>query len=148
MTSTQLQVKLCKVKLSEKLNKVFPEANDIFESDYQPSILEKGKITVPNVQTMIKELNKGKLPEKLKFFSGEEKENNLLKAHTLKNVGILSKSSIEFLEYLALKYRKDVLQKIKLKIHLESGNILKDNINTKESLYSFLRVQEDVSKSL
>ena len=97
---------------------------------------------------MIKELNEGKLPEKLKFFSGEEKEKNLLKAHALKNVGILSKSSIEFLEYLALKYRKDVLQKIKLKIHLESGNILKDNINTKESLYSFLRVQEDVSKSL
>ena len=127
---------------------MFPEANDIFESDYQPSILEKGKITVPNVQTMIKELNEGKLPEKLKFFSGEEKEKNLLKAHALKNVGILSKSSIEFLEYLALKYRKDVLQKIKLKIHLESGNILKDNINTKESLYSFLRVQEDVSKSL
>ena len=60
---------------------------------------------------MIKELNEGKLPEKLKFFSGEEKERNLLKTHALKNVGILSKSSAELLEYLALKYGKDVLQK-------------------------------------
>ena len=60
---------------------------------------------------MIKELNEGKLPEKLKFFWGEEKERNLLKTHALKNVGILSKSSAELLEYLALKYGKDVLQK-------------------------------------
>ena len=56
-TSTLLQVKLCKVKFSEKLNKVFPKTNDMFESDYQQSILEKEEITVPNVQTMVKELN-------------------------------------------------------------------------------------------
>ena len=56
-TSTLLQVKPCKVKFSEKLNKVFPKTNDMFESDYQPSILEKEEITVPNVQTMVKELN-------------------------------------------------------------------------------------------
>ena len=64
---------------------------------------------------MIKELNERKLPEKLKFFSGEEKEKNVLKTHSLKSDGILSKSSAEFLEYLALKYGKDVLQKISLK---------------------------------
>ena len=33
---------------------------------------------------MIEELSKGKLPEKLKFFSGEEKKKNLLKTHALK----------------------------------------------------------------
>ena len=91
--SMPLQVKPFKVKFSGKLNKVFPEANDIFELDYQLSILEKEEVTVPNVQTMIKELNEEKLPEKLNFFSGEEKEKNLLKMHALKNVGILSKSS-------------------------------------------------------
>ena len=55
-------------------------------------------------------MNEGKLPEKLKFFSSEEKEKNLLKTQALKNDGILSKSSTEFLEYLASKYAKDVLQ--------------------------------------
>ena len=61
--SMPLQVKSHKVKFSEKLNKVFLEANDVFESDYQLSILEKEEITVPNIQTMIKELNEGKVPE-------------------------------------------------------------------------------------
>ena len=143
--SMPLQVKPFKVKFSGKLNKVFPEANDIFELDYQLSILEKEEVTVPNVQTMIKELNEEKLPEKLNFFSGEEKEKNLLKMHALKNVGILSKSSAEYLEYLASKYGKDVLQKNKFKIHLEGADIYQDNINTKVSLYSSLRAQEDVS---
>ena len=75
--SVPLQVK--KVRFSENLSKVFPEANDIFESDHQPEILEKEEITVSNVQSMVKQLNKGKLRDQLKFFSGEEKEENLLK---------------------------------------------------------------------
>ena len=50
-----------KFRFSENLSKVFPEANDVIESDHQPRILEKEGITVSNVQSMIKELNKGKL---------------------------------------------------------------------------------------
>ena len=38
-------------------------------------------------------------------------------------------------------------KKNKLKIHLESGEICQDNINTSESLYNFLRAQEDVCKT-
>ena len=52
--------------------------------DHQSTILEKEEITVSNVQSMIKELNKGKLPDQLKFFSGEEKEENLLKTKHVK----------------------------------------------------------------
>ena len=90
---------------------------------------------------MIKELNEGKLPGQLELFSGEEKEENLLKTEARKNVGVQSKGNKEFLEYLASKYGRDVL-----KIHLESGEIYQNNINTGESLYNFLRAQEDVSK--
>ena len=91
-------------------------------------------------------MNDGKLLDQLKFFSGEEKEENLLKTHARKNVGVLNKGNEEFLEYLASKYGRDVLQKINLKIHLEIGKIYLDNINTDESIYNFLRAQEDVSK--
>ena len=108
-TSMPLQEK--KVRFSENLSKVFPEANYIFELHHEPKILEKEEITVSNVQSMIKELNKGKLPDQLKFFSGEEKEENLLKIRARKNVGVLSKGNEEFLEYLASKYGRDVLQK-------------------------------------
>ena len=95
---------------------------------------------------MIKELDGGKLPDQMRIFSGEEKEENLSKTQAGKIVSLLSKSSEEFLEYLASKYGRDVLQKNKLKIHLESGEIYWDNINNGESLCNFLRAQEDVSK--
>ena len=105
-----------KVRFSENLSKVFPEANDIFESDHQPIILEKEEITVSNAQGTIKELNEGKLPDQSKFFSGEEKEENLLKTQARKNVGVLSKGNEELLEYLASKYGRGLLQKKKEKL--------------------------------
>ena len=37
-------------------------------------------------------------------------------------------------------------KKRKIKIHLESGEIYWDNINTGENFYNFLRAQENVSK--
>ena len=144
-TSVLLQEK--KVRFFENLSKVFPEANDISELDHQPKITDKEEITVSNVQSIIKELNDGKLPNQLKFFSGKEKDENLLKTHACKNVGILNKGNEEFLQYLASKYGRDVLQKNELKIHLESGEIYLDNTNTGESIYNFLRAQEDVSKN-
>ena len=79
--------------------------------DHQSTILEKEEITSSNVQSMIKELNKGKLPDQLKFFSAEEKEKNLLKTKQRQNVSVLSKGNKNFLEYLASKYGRDVLQK-------------------------------------
>ena len=135
-----------KVRFSENFSKVFLEGNYIFELDHQPKILEKEEITVLNVPSMIKELNERGLPDQLKFFSGDEKEENLIKIQARKNVGVLGKGNEEYLEYLASKYGRDVLQKNKLKIHLESGEIYQDNINTGESLYNFLRAEEDVSK--
>ena len=65
-----------KVRFSENLSKVFPEANDIFESDHKPKILKKEEITVSNAQSMIKELNKEKLPDQLKFFLLKKKKKN------------------------------------------------------------------------
>ena len=43
-TSMPLQEK--KVRFSENLSKVLPEANDIFESDHQTKILEKEEMTL------------------------------------------------------------------------------------------------------
>ena len=51
-TSMPLQEK--KVRFSENLSKVFPEATDIFESDHQPKITDKEEITVSNVKSIIK----------------------------------------------------------------------------------------------
>ena len=96
---------------------------------------------------MIKELNEGKLPDQLKFFAGEEKGENLLKTQARKNLGVLSKGNEEFFRVSYVKiWKTPSSKKRKIKIHLESGEIYQDNINTGENFYNFLRAQEDVSK--
>ena len=50
----------------------------------------------------------------MKFFSGEEKEDNLLKTQARKKVGILSKGNEEFLEYLRQNMEKTFFKKINL----------------------------------
>ena len=65
-----------KVKFSKKLNKLFSKANEIFNKtdrhkllfDDAESLSKPDKMTIPPVQVIYKELNKGKLPEQLKFF--------------------------------------------------------------------------------
>ena len=82
--------------------------------DHQSTILEKEEITASNVQSMIKELNKGKLPDQLKFFSAEEKEKNLLKTKARQNVSVLSKGNKIFLEYQNMA--ETFFKKINLKL--------------------------------
>ena len=41
---------------------------------------------------------------------------------------------------------KELIQRNKLKIHLETGKIYYDNQNTNKSIYDFFRVQEDHTK--
>ena len=72
----------------------------------------------------------------------------MLIAHARRNVGILSKDSKELLDYLTTTCGRELLIRNKMKIHIESGQIFHDNQITGESLYDFLRVQEDVTKKL
>ena len=51
----------------------------------------------------------------------------------------LSTDSIEFLEFLQSSFCRKLLIENKLKIHIESGNILFKNLDTNESIYSFFQ---------
>ena len=57
-----------KVRFSENLSKLFTETDDIFDNQKIDIGGDLPEITIPNTQTMFKELNDGKLPEKLKIF--------------------------------------------------------------------------------
>ena len=65
-----------KVRLSEKLNKLFPKADPVFENNNQKPFDDAGPlitpemVTISHTQVMFKELNEGKLLNQLKFFSG------------------------------------------------------------------------------
>ena len=134
-----------KVKFSDDLAKTFPEGNEIVKSDKIPNIHEKDKISISNAQEMIAELDGGKLPDQLTFFEGNGSKKDLVLQKMRKNISNLSKASLEFLEYLPSDYGKEFLQKNKLKIHVESGEII-DNVNTGENFYSFFSDQEDETK--
>ena len=135
-----------KVKFSDDLAKIFPEGNEIVKSNKIPNINEKDEISISNAQEMIAELDRGKLPDQLKFFEGDGSEKDLVLQKMWKNIDNLSKASLEFLEYLSSDYGKDLLQKNKLKIHAESGETFHDNINTGENFYNFFSNQEDETK--
>ena len=95
---------------------------------------------------MIAELDRGKLPNQLKFFEGDIAKKIQYCKRCEKNIGNLSKASLEFLEYLSSEYGKELLLKNKLQIHVESGEIFHGNVNTGENYYNFFSNQEDETK--
>ena len=101
---------------------------------------------IPNTQTLFKELNDGKLPEELKFFLVGSDGGNKFKFHTMQNIGILNESNEHFIDYLSSDFAKEVFPKNITKIHLDTGNVYDDNLNTKESIYSFMYAQQDETK--
>ena len=97
---------------------------------------------------MIAKLDQNKLPDQLKFFEGDGSEKDLMLQKMRKNIGNLSKASLEFLEYLSSDYGKELLHKNKLKVYLESGKIFHENVNTGENLYNFLVIKKMKPKYL
>ena len=92
------------------------------------------------------ELNDGNLPSDLEFFSGGERNGEKLFKNVAKNVGIIIRSNQKFLEFLTSKFGANLLMKNKMQIHLETGQIFYDNKIMGESLYDFLKKQEDLNK--
>ena len=126
------------VRFSENVNK-FPKADEIFDDNEKINIDNDDLpgITIPNTQTLFKELNDGKLPEELKFFSGGTDRGNELRFHAMQNIGMLDESNEHFLDYLLLNFAQEILSKKKKKkktTHLDTGNTYYNNLNMRESI--------------
>ena len=59
----------------------------------------------------------------------------------------LSTDSIKFLEFLQSDFCQELFIENKLKIHIETGNIFFNNLDTNESIYGFFQQQENQSKA-
>ena len=95
---------------------------------------------------MFKELNNRKVPEELKLFSGANDGGNELKFHALLNIRMLNKIKEHFSDYLSSDFAREVLSKNKMKIDLDTGNIYYNNLNMRESIYSFINCHQDETK--
>ena len=104
-----------KVKFSEKLGKVFSEADEILnKNDHQKLLLDDAEslskpdeMTISQAQIIYEELNEGKLPEQFRFFTSRKSGINELRIHvTNKLKSELNKSNKAFLDYLTSDYAR------------------------------------------
>ena len=58
----------------------------------------------------------------------------------------LSSENLEFLDFLQWDYCKEILENNDLKIHIETGKIYYKNNDTNESIFEFMKNQQDSSK--
>ena len=130
------------VTFSETITKVFPKIkreliplNSIAEKDETEDFDITESSIVSNGNEIID----------LEFFSGGGNHQKLFE-NAIKNVGVLSESNEKFLKYLSSNFGRFILNKNKMKIHLESGKIFFEDKSTSESLYDFLKVQQDIKK--
>ena len=93
----------------------------------------------------MRELNKSEIPFELEFFVGGE-ENVDLQSKIIQ-LGV-DEDGLEFLSYLQSDYCGELMKTNKIKIHIESGNLFFDNVNSNESIYGFFLAQLDSTKKL
>ena len=135
----------------DKIKKIFPNSRKIInttEEEPSSSSFSENYADETDVQLTIKELNNNELPFEFKFYSADEEDKNLLIETAKQHVEVLNDSDEAFLNYLSSKYGSRVLKRNKMNIHIESGQIFINNRITGESLYDFLRTQQDLTKKI
>ena len=78
------------------------------------------------------------------FFTGgrNSKLNSFVKKYGLTN------ENLKFADFLQLHYCKEIMQSNDLKIHIETGNIYYNDTDTNESIFEFMKNQQNNSKGL
>ena len=134
---------------SDAVRKLFPESKKILQDiSEEPAIIDVDVDDDVNDNATFQSLSKGELPKELKFFSGGKAEIDTLRANVINNVGVLNNSNAEFLDFLSSDIGRNLMITNKLKIHIETGQIFPDNQITGESIFNFLRNEEDITKKL
>ena len=122
---------------------MFPEIREIVNDDPMKDEENKIKLLIPNVNTIFSELNNENLFQELKFLMGSDE----LLDEAPNRFGHLNTSNCAYINYLSSSSRQDLLERNKVKIHLESGDIFINDNNSKESIY-FLSTQKRQYKAL
>ena len=61
---------------------------------------------------------------------------------------MVNESNEHFFDYLLSDFARMVLSKNKMKTYLDTGNICYNNLNMRESIYSFMCAQQNGTKNL
>ena len=126
--------------LSTQLSKLFLEDSTKIIDDKNKEKLNE--LPILQLTEILSKIDKLEVPKQINFFEGGE---NIEFENSITSVG-LSTDSIEFLDLLQSNFCQEILIQNELKIHIETGNIFFNNLDTNESIYDFFQKQENIGK--
>ena len=109
------------------LGSLFPKAGDWFgEDNDNEEDTAQPEFSLTNYDQIRDVLNDGEIPSELEFFTGGRNQRLL---DVVTSIGI-DQDNREFLDYLPDEICENLMQRNKITIHVETGNIYYDNTDT------------------
>ena len=138
-------LKIEETNLSEQLQSIFPDINQTIKQEsetFKEKIDDLDKI-IEKVSNIGDDQDEQKIFE-FEFFTGgyNQKFNSFVRSKGL------STEIQEFVDFLQWDLCKKILESNNLKIHIETGNIYYKNEDTNESVFEFIKNQQDSSKGM
>ena len=133
-------------QLSEQLQGIFPDVDEIIKKESE-TFKERNQ----DLDKIIDKLSKpsdydenDQVTFEFEFFTGgvNPKFDSFVKRYGLTN------ENIQFVDFLQSDYCKEILQSNDLKIHVETGNIYYNYTDTNESIFDFMKNQQNTSKGI
>ena len=129
--------------LSQQLQSIFPDVNETIKEEpetFKEKIKDFDEI-INKVSNIDDDQDEQKIFE-FEFFTGGKNQ----KFDSFVQKFGLSSENIEFLGFLQWDYCKEILENNELKINIETGNIYYKSNDTNESVFEFMKNQQDSSK--
>ena len=131
-------------KLSQQLQSISADVNEIIKEEsktFKEKIEDLDEITnkVSNI------IDNDQDEQKIFEFEFLTKGTNQKFDSFVQKFGLSSKN-LEFLDFLQWDYCKEILENKDLKIHIENVNTYYKNNDTNESIFEFMKNQQDSSK--
>ena len=127
----------CPVKLDKNLKDVFGEAEAVLNEPSAPPL------ETNTFKDFSNQLERDETPQEIQFYRGGEGVNQLQRQIIESALEI---GNEEFVNFLASEECQTALARDGISIHVPSGQIFVENENTGESLFDFLKNQQDETK--
>ena len=129
-------------QLSQQLQKFFPDVDSTIE-EKADTFKERNE----DIDELIKKISSTEESEvtfEYEFFTGgiNSKSNSFVKRFGVTN------ENMKFVDFLQSDFCKEILQSNDLKIHIETGNIYYQDTDTNESIFEFMKNQQNISKGV
>ena len=133
-------------QLSEQLEQFFPDVDQTIQQQSK-TFKERTENAEELIDAFTKSDDSDADEQKIfefEFFTGgvNQRFNSFIQKFSL------TTENLKFLDILQTDYCKEILVSDDLKVHIETGNIYYDDTDTNESIFEFMKNQQDSSKGI